>query len=160
MSRNDRQCAGMARPDVRKVAPVHGRHGSDRQALTDRDHRRIRTAQPPVRIATHQFSHAAQVGIDKLGELETVAGPMPTLSRNLASDSAPRYLVDHVTGLGKDRRRDDQRLIAASKPIPTLGMMSVAAVGQRHKHVRVDDDHELSTLQAKPFRQQLIDPLR
>jgi hypothetical protein len=38
--------------------------------------------------------------------------------------------------------------------------MSVAAVRQRHKHVRVDDDHELSTLPAEPLRQQLIDPFR
>ena len=55
--------------------PVHRRHGSDREALTDRDHRRIRTAQPPIRIVPHQFSHAAQVAIDKPGELETVARP-------------------------------------------------------------------------------------
>jgi len=64
VSRNDRQCADVARLDVREVAPVHGRDGSDGQALTDRDHRRIRTAQPPVRIAPHQFSHTAQVGIE------------------------------------------------------------------------------------------------
>lgn len=68
--------------------------------------------------------------------------------------------VDHVTGLGQDRGRDDQRLIAAGKPVPALGVMSVAAVSQRHKHVRVDDDHELSTLPAEPLRQQLIDPFR
>jgi hypothetical protein len=160
VSRNDRQCADVAWLDVRKVAPVHGRHGSDRQALTDRYHRCIRAAQPPVRIAPHQFSHAAQVGITQLGELETITRANANAVEELGLRPRAEILVDQVTDLGQDRRRDDQRLIAASKPVPAPGMVSVAAVSQRHKHVRVNDDHELSTLPAEALRQQLIDPFR
>ena len=39
-------------------------------------------------------------------------------------------------------------------------MVSIATVGQRKQHVRVNYDHEPSTLPAEPLRQQFIDALR
>ena len=53
----------------------------------------------------------------------------------------------------------DQRLIAASKPVPALHVVGIAAVGQREQHVRVNYDHEPTTLPAEPLRQQFIDVL-
>jgi hypothetical protein len=48
-----------------------------------------------------------------------------------SADSAKKP-VDQVARLGKDRRRQDQRVIAPGKPGPALSVVRVPTVGQRH----------------------------
>jgi hypothetical protein len=82
------------------------------------------------------------------------------LSRNADSDARAEVLVDQVASLRQDRRQNDQRLIAASKPVLALRVVGVATVSQGEQHVRVNYDHEPMTLPAEPLCQQLIDVLR
>ena len=150
----------MARLNVRKIPPVHGRHGRDRQALAESYDRGIRTAHVPVRVAAHQCGHAAHVGVEKLGELEAVARAEANAIEELGFRFRTEILVDHVTRFGEHRRRDDQLLITAGKPVSALNMMSITPVGKGNQDIGVDDDHELRTLPAEPLRQQLIDSFR
>ena len=160
MSRNDCQGGDMARLDIRKVPSVHGRHGSDRQALAESYHRGIGAAHVPVRVAAHQCGHASDIGVEKLSELEPVARTDPYAVEELGFGLRAEILVDHVTRFGEHRRRDDQRLIAIGKPVPALSMMSIAPVGQGNQDIGVNDDHEHRRLPAEPLRQQLIDSFR
>jgi hypothetical protein len=146
--------------DVGEVTAIHRGNGHDGQPLADRDHRRIRAAQPPVGIAPHQLGHAPQVLIHQTRELETVARPDTDTVQERGFCGRPEILVDQVASLRQDRRQNDQRLIAASKPIPAPRMVGIATVGQRKQHVRVNNDHEPRTLPAEPLRQQFIDALR
>ena len=150
----------MARLDVREVPPVHGRHGSNRQAFAQSYHRGIRAAHVPVRVAADQRGHAPNVGVKKLGELESVARTDAYAVKELGFGFRAEILVDHVTRFGEHRRRNDQRLIAVGKPVPALSMMSIAPVGQGNQDVGVNDDHELRRLPAEPLRQQLINSFR
>ena len=150
----------MARLDVRKIPPVHGRHGGDRQVLAESYYRGIRAAHVPVRVAAHQRGHASDVGVEKLGELEAVARAEANAVEKLGFRFRTEVLVDHVTRFGEYRRRDDQLLIAVGKPVSALSMMSIAPVGKGNQDIGVDDDHELRTLPAEPLRQQLIDSFR
>lgn len=150
----------MAGTDIGEVTAIHRGNGHDGQPLADRDHRRIRPAQPPVGIAPHQLGHAPQVLIHQTRELETVAGPDTDTVQERGFRGRAEVLVDQVASLCQDRRQNDQRLIAASKPVPALRMVGIAAIGQRKQHVRVNYDHEPSTLPAEPLPQQFIDALR
>jgi hypothetical protein len=147
----------VAGTDIGEVTAIHRGDGHDRQTLADRDHRRIRAAQPPVGIAPHQLGHAPQILIHQARELETVAGPDTDTVQENGFRGRPEILVDQVASLRQHRRQNDQRLIAASKPIPAPRMVGIATVSQRKQHVRVNNDHEPMTLPAEPLRQQFID---
>jgi len=92
--------------------------------------------------------------------LETVSGPDTDTVQEHGLRGRPEVLVDQVASLRQDRRQNDQRLIAASKPVPAPRMVRIATVSQRKQHVRVNHDHEPRTLPAEALRQQFIDALR
>ncbi len=117
-------------------------------------------AQPPVRISPHQFGHATQVGVDQLGELKAVTGSHADAVKEHGFGCRTEKPIDHVAGLGENRGRHHQRLIAVGKPVPAPRVVRVATVSQRDQDVRIDDDHELRTLPAEPLRQQLIHAFR
>jgi hypothetical protein len=141
----------VARAHGREVAPVHGRHRRNRQALANSYHRGICATHAPVRVLAYQLGHAPHVSIHEFGELETVTEADTNAVEELCLGFRAEILVDHVAGLGHNRGQDDQRLIAVGKPVSALDVVGVAPVSQGDKDIRVDDDHELRTLPAEPF---------
>lgn len=94
MSRHDCQRRNVARANVGEVALVHGGDGHDGQALANCDHGCIRTAQPPVGIAPHQFRHAPHVAIYQADELETVTRPGADAVEECGFSGRAKILVD------------------------------------------------------------------
>jgi hypothetical protein len=70
-------------------------------------------------------------------------------------------VVEQITRLGDDRRRHEQCLTRSlRKPPHASSVFGVALVAQRVNDVRVDEDHAVGRLPAKPSGQDLIDPVR
>ena len=135
--------------------------GSDTK--TERSRRTLALPQSAVAALREQRQRqaAAQLAalIHQARELQTVAGPDTDAVEERGFRGRAEVLVDQVAALCQDRRRNEQRLIAASKPVPAARMMGIAAVGQGEQHVRVNNDHEPRTLPAEPLRQQFIHAL-
>lgn len=102
----------MLRPEVVEVAAIQRGHRSRPDSLGDRNDRRVRTAEPPVRVSADEFGHPAKIGIHQIHE-----------SVGIVSTRA-----DVV-----EKCRFGLR--------PELSVVLIVPIGERHENVRVDDDH-------------------
>ena len=140
-SRDGNERGNVTRPDGGEVPQVHRRNRDDPEPLADSDHRRIRAAEPEIRVLAHEGRHPPKVGVDKLHELEGAVRPRAHAVQEGGLGRRPQRPVDEVAGLGKDCRGDHEDIRRALEPVRGSRVMFVPAVGEGLQDIRVDEDH-------------------
>jgi hypothetical protein len=155
---NDVESSGVLRPKVVEVTAIQGRHRGRPDALSDRNDRCVRSAEPPVGVSTDQLGHSSKISIHELHEPIGILAGRADVVEKRCFGLRPEFSVDEIARLGEHRGRHEQRRLRRRKPLAAPRVVLIVPIGERHENVRVDDDHV--ALPAKALGEDVVDLLR